>query len=104
MGLFDRKEKLSAKESKSLLPGIKEFNKLSKAFIELLNQKITLQEKKVSTLSVMVDGMKIPDKPFTINAISADDQAKAFKKGGSIIKTKINWKKARNDSNKGVII
>lgn len=71
--------KLSKQETQQALPLIKEFNKLSKAFIGLLSQKVDQKRQRVHTLSVMVTGMKIPvNTHSTINIRTVDMNRTAF--------------------------
>jgi len=101
------KKKLSKAEVKKLLPGIKEFNKLSGAFIGLLKQKETRTKEQLSTIRVMVAGLKIPvnlnQSNISIQTIDMHN-TKVTERGKGSSKKKMDWEKEFRNRNKGFMI
>tara|TARA_B100001113_G_C21112992_1_gene624075 strand:+ start:200 stop:508 length:309 start_codon:yes stop_codon:yes gene_type:complete len=100
------KKKLSTKDAKESISLLKEFNRLSKGFIKLLDQQVTTQRKKVSTLSIMVSEIKIPEnKNRSVNVQMIDlKNTKGTKKGKGLFSQKMDWEKDIESQNKGIIL
>jgi hypothetical protein len=102
-----RKRKLNKQEAKKASSVFDEFNKLSKAFIKLLSQKVETKKKSVHTLSIMVSDMKIPE-PYantTINIQTLDiNNTKVKKKGSMSYNQKMDWEDDVRKKNRGIIL
>jgi hypothetical protein len=102
-----KKRKLSKQEAKQSNPIFQEFNKLSKAFIKLLGQKVESKRKSVHTLSVMVSDMKIPTQftNSTINIQTLDmGKTKVKRKGSMSYNQKMSWEDDVRKRSSGTII
>ncbi len=101
-----QKKKLSKQDAKSTIPLLKEFNKLSQGFIKLLEKQVSTQREKVSTLSVMITDMKIPDQHHqTLNVQLIDiHKTKGAKKGKGVFNQKMDWEDDLRHRNRGVVL
>ena len=103
----DRKQKMSRQDLKKTIPVLEEFNKFSQAFIKLLGQKVETKRKSVHTLSVMVDGMKIPDRyPNSTLSIQTIDinNTRIKRKGDGGYSKKMDWETDYRKRSKGIIL
>jgi hypothetical protein len=68
-----KKRKLSRQEAKAVVPAAREFNRLADLFIKLFSQNIEQKEKRLNSVSYMVNGFKpLPKWHNTINIQSVD--------------------------------
>ena len=103
----EKTQKMSRAELKKTVPGLDEFNKFSQAFIKMLGQKVETKRKKVHTLSIMVDGLKIPDRypNSTLNIQTIDiNDTRVKKKGGWGYSQKMDWESDYRKRNRGFIL
>ncbi len=102
-----RKKRFSKQDAQKAKPIFQEFNKLSKAFIKLLGQKVEKKKKSVHTLSIMVSDMKIPN-PYpnsTLNIQTLDMGHTRIKRKGSMSHNqKMSWEDDVKRRNSGKII
>jgi len=100
------KNKPNKQDIKKALPIFKEFNKLSKAFLKLLNQKVAEKEKHISSIKVMVDDMVLPQESnSTINIQTLDmNNTSVRKKGGFKYNQKMNWEEDLRKKRGGIIL
>ncbi len=88
------KKRLSTTQVKVLLPILREFNKLAKVFLGILDQKIQAKENRINTLSVMVTDMKIPASQHTISISTVDmGNTKVTRSGGGTYSKRMDWEK-----------
>ena len=100
------KKKLSVAETRKLLPVIREFNKLSQAFVGLLSQKEERQKQHISKIKVMIDGIKIPqntNSTLNIQAIDMND-TKITQKGEGAIHKRMKWEDDMRHRNRGTLL
>ena len=102
----NNKKTLSQQDAKNSIPLLQEFNRLSKGFIKLLNNQVTAKREKVSTLSIMVSEIKIPDNQSrSVNVQMIDiNNTKGTKKGEGLFDQKMDWEKGLGNQNKGIIL
>lgn len=99
--------KMSNADLKKTVPVLDEFNKFSQAFIKMLGQKVEDKRKKVHTLSIMVDGLKIPDRypNSTLNIQTIDiNDTRIKKKGDWSYSQKMDWESDFKKRNRGFIL
>lgn len=98
---------MSKADLKKNLPVLDEFNKFSQAFIKMLGQKVEDKRKKVHTLSIMVDGLKIPNRypNSTLNIQTIDMNKTHIKKKGDWGYTKkMDWEGDYKKRNRGILL
>ena len=100
------KKQLSSQEAKKTLPLLEEFNKLSKGFIKLLSDQVDTQREKVSTLSIMVNDIKIPhERTHTFDIKTIDiGHTRVSKKGEGSFNQDIDWESDFRRRNRGIIL
>lgn len=93
-------KKLNAVQSKNLVPGLKEFNKLADVFVRMLQRRVAAKEKRIQSIRVLVSDMARPaEKPgFNIRTLDINTSSKAPKKGPGFFKRLINWEDDMMDS------
>ena len=99
-------KKLSAKETKELLPILREFNKISKSFIGLLKQKVEIKEEQVSTIKVWVSDIKIPKQnESNINIQTLDIRNTVVRERGKGMFTKeMDWEDDLKQKRRGIVL
>jgi len=107
--MVDQKsQKMSRQDLKKTVPVLDEFNKFSQAFIKMLGQKVEAKRKKVHTLSIMVDGIKLPDRfaNSTLNIQTVDINDTRVSKKGSWggHKQKMDWETDYRKRSRGFIL
>jgi hypothetical protein len=84
-----KRRRLNKKEAESLLPVIREFNKLAKAFLSILTKKVEDKERRIA---VMVSTITIPEKKYQINIQTIDiKNTQVTKKGQFSSNQKMAW-------------
>ncbi|NQY75100.1 MAG: hypothetical protein HRT90_10125 [Candidatus Margulisbacteria bacterium] len=71
------KKKYSKSEAEKLLPFIREFNKVAKDFIHLLNHQVEAKEKRIK---VLVDGISLPKTSRQVDVRAVDPRKYMTKK------------------------
>jgi hypothetical protein len=98
-------KKLSKQDAKKTLPLLKKLNKLSQGFLQLLEKQVSSQREKVSTLSIMVSGMKIPEQNQTLNVKLIDiNDTRGIKKGKGLFNQKMDWEDDLRHRNRGIVL
>jgi hypothetical protein len=102
-----KKPGMSRQDLKKTVPVLDEFNKFSQAFIKMLGQKVETKRKKVHTLSIMVSGIKIPDRyaNSTLNIQTVDiNDTRISRKGDGGYKQKMDWETDYQKRKRGFIL
>jgi hypothetical protein len=103
-----KKRKYTKKEAQQALPSIKEFNKLASTFLNLLNQKVEQKQKRLSTISVLLDGsVRIKRKKHDINIQAVDLKSTLLnkKKGTYSYNQAMNWEEDfRRNRKRGIVL
>ena len=73
----NKKVKLSAKESESMMPIVREFNKIANAVTALIGQRVESKERKIS---IMVSRIKRPDEKSGQIKVKTVEFTKSFLK------------------------
>ena len=101
-----RKRKYTPQEAKKAMPAIKEFNSLAKVFLKLLNQKIEVKQKRLSTIKVMVNTMSPPvSARSTISIKTVDINQTIVKKQGSYsYNQEMKWENQMPKKKRGIVL
>lgn len=100
-----RKPKLGKERSKALVPMMKQFNKMAKSMIALLTKQIDYKEKKLSTISVLIQDLKIPESKSTISIQALDmNKTKYNKKGFGSENKLMEWERKYREQDKGIML
>ncbi len=102
-----RKRKYTKQEAQKAMPAVKEFNKLAAVFLKLLNQKVEQKQKRLSTISVLVNEISVKrDQRSMINIQTVDMKQTIVKKAGlGAFNQTMNWEDDyRKNRRKGVIL
>ncbi len=100
------KRQLTKQETQQAIPILKEFNKLSKAFIGLLSHKVETKKKRVHTLSVLVNDFKIPvDTRSTLSITTFDiSRTQISRKGSGKFNQRMKWEADFRKRNRGIVL
>ena len=100
------KKQYNKKEAKALLPKLMEFNKLSKAFINLLSQKVEQKEKHVASISLLVSDVTVPiPTNYNINIQTIDMNNTKVKRKGELGYTQtMNWEDDLKRRRRGIVL
>ena len=102
-----RKKKLNVLQTRTLLPILKKFNETAKGLISSMAKKIEYEEKNLAKISVMVQGMKLPQKTagHQVNIQTIDmGKTKVKTKGSSSFNQVMEWEKHQRRRSKGTIL
>ena len=101
----NKKKKLNHQQTKALLPIMKEFNRLSKGLIQLLNKRIEKKEKKLNTIKVMVSEFTVPVKNHSLNIQTVDINKTVIKKKGQLsYNQSMSWEDDLRKKRRGLIL
>jgi|SaaInlStandDraft_3_1057020.scaffolds.fasta_scaffold57613_2 hypothetical protein len=99
------KKKFSRQQTKKMVPALKEFNSMAKAFLKLLHKKIEQKEKRISNIAVLVNEMAIPQSHYSINIQTIDiNQTTVRKKGKMSFNKSMDWEQDYRKRNKGLLL
>ena len=99
-----QKKQLSKAEASKTIPIMKELNKLSKAFIGILKQKVKAKKESVHTLSVMVNEISIPQDHKSLLSITTIDinDTRVSRKGQGSYSESFKWEKPQKKNPGGI--
>lgn len=99
----EREGQLKQSDVKKLVPFMRKFNAMSKAFLALVNFEIEEKEKRIR---VLVTEMGVPNMQTNRISITTVDlgKTKIRVKGGSSSNQLMEWEKQMRKTNKGLLI
>jgi len=87
-----KRQKLNKKQSKKVVPYVKQFNSLAKIFIESLERKIQAKQRRINKISILIEDIKVPESRPTIDITTVDmRKTKIKKKGEASFNQVMSW-------------
>ena len=103
--MFKKKRVLTNQQAASLLPSIESFNQMASVMIDLLNKKIDAQQKRLRTISHVVNADYTPPTTHSISVSMIDiANTKVTKTGKGVTQANITWEDEVRRQQRGFIL
>ncbi|NDD66369.1 hypothetical protein EBZ35_01775 [bacterium] len=100
-----KKRSLSTQQATSLLPSVESFNAMATVMIRLLNEKIDAQQRRLRTISHVINVDYTPPTTHSVSVSMLDiGHTKVRQKGKAVTHTTMSWEEDLKRQRRGYIL
>lgn len=101
----NKKRQLTSQQAESLLPSVESFNAMATVMIRLLNEKIDAQQRRLRTISHVINVDYTPPTTHSVSVSMLDiGNTKVRQKGKSVSQASMSWEEDIKRQRRGFIL